>query len=202
VRFQREAFGMADRLVAVSSRDQATLCDVGLRAEVAPNPADSRLFDLDRLPEPRHIVAEQYGLRLPAGRICLFVGSLHEPNVIAAARIRELARRMHGMAEAANIGFVIAGGCAPPGRDGNLLALGRVDDALLLALYAFADLVPIPLPFGTGHLTGDDRGDGRRQGGARYGYGIPGAGGEIGDGSGDRGRSGPLSGTDRRAARR
>jgi glycosyltransferase involved in cell wall biosynthesis len=150
VRFQREAFGMADRLVAVSSRDQATLCDVGLRAEVAPNPADSRLFDLDRLPEPRHIVAEQYGLRLPAGRICLFVGSLHEPNVIAAARIRELARRMHGMAEAANIGFVIAGGCAPPGRHGNLLALGRVDDALLLALYAFADLVPIPLPFGTG----------------------------------------------------
>ena len=149
-RFEREAFGMADRLVAVSSSDQATLCDVGLRAELAPNPADSRLFDLDRLSEPRSIVAEQYGLRLPAGRICLFVGSLHEPNVIAAARIRDLARRMHGMAEAADIGFVIAGGCAPPGRDGNLLALGRVDDTLLLALYALADLVPIPLPFGTG----------------------------------------------------
>ena len=149
-RFEREAFGMADRLVAVSSSDQATLCEVGLRAELAPNPADSRLFDLDRLSEPRSIVAEQYGLRLPAGRICLFVGSLHEPNVIAAARIRDLARRMHGMAEAADIGFVIAGGCAPPGRDGNLLALGRVDDTLLLALYALADLVPIPLPFGTG----------------------------------------------------
>jgi len=105
VRFEREAFGMADRLVAVSSRDQATLCDVGLRAEQAPNPADSRLFDLDRFPDRRNIVAERYGLRLPVGRICLFVGSLHEPNVIAAARIRDLACGMHGMADAADIGL-------------------------------------------------------------------------------------------------
>jgi glycosyltransferase involved in cell wall biosynthesis len=149
-RFERRALGMADRLVAVSSSDQATLRDAGLQAELAPNPADSRLFDLDRLSEPRRVVAERFGLRLPGRHICLFVGSLHEPNVIAAARIRELARRMRGSAEAADIGLVVAGGCAPADRDGRFVALGRVEDALLMALYALADLVLIPLPYGTG----------------------------------------------------
>ncbi len=149
-RFERRALGMADRLVAVSSSDQATLRDAGLQAELAPNPADGRLFDLDRLPEPRRIIAEQFGLQLPGRRICLFVGSLHEPNVVAADRIRELARRMRGWAGAADIGFVVAGGCAPAERDGNFVALGRVEDALLMALYALADLVLIPLPYGTG----------------------------------------------------
>ncbi len=149
-RFERPALGMADRLVAVSPGDQAMLCEAGLRAELVPNPADSRMFDLDGLPEPRRVIAEQFGLQLPAGRICLFVGSLHEPNVIAADRIREMARRMCGLAEAADIGFVVAGGCAPAERDGKFAALGRVDDTLLMALYALADLVVIPLPYGTG----------------------------------------------------
>ncbi len=148
--FERKALGMADRVIAVSPTDQATLRDMGLRAELAPNPADSRLFDLDRLSEPRRIVTEQFGLQLPARRICLFVGSLHEPNVIAVGRIRDVAQRMSGLPEAADIGFVIAGGCAPPQRVGNFVALGRVDDAVLLALYALADLVLIPLPYGTG----------------------------------------------------
>ncbi len=148
--FERRAFGLADRLVAVSANDQATLCAAGLRAELAPNPADSRMFDLDRLSEPRRVVAEQFGVQVPGRRICLFVGSLHEPNVIAAARIRDLARRMRAMAEGADISFVVAGGCAPAERDGNFVALGRIDDALLMALYALADLVLIPLPYGTG----------------------------------------------------
>jgi glycosyltransferase involved in cell wall biosynthesis len=148
--FERKAFGMADSLVAVSANDQATLCAAGPRSELAPNPADSRLFDLDRLSEPRRVVAEQFGVQLPGRRICLFVGSLHEPNVIAAARVRDLARRTRGLAEDADIGFVVAGGCARAERDGNFAALGRIDDALLLALYALADLVLIPLPYGTG----------------------------------------------------
>ena len=149
-RIERRSLGMADRVIAVSVDDQALLRDAGLTAELAPNPADSRLFDLDRLPEPRRIVAEQFGLALPARRICLFVGSLHEPNVIAAGRVRDMARRMRGRTEAADIGFVVAGGCAPAERDGNFVALGRIDDALLFALYALADLVLVPLPHGTG----------------------------------------------------
>jgi glycosyltransferase involved in cell wall biosynthesis len=149
-RIEHKALGMADRLVAVSSDDQAVLREAGLPAELAPNPADSRMFDLDRIVEPRRIVAKQFGLQLPGRRICLFVGSLHEPNVIAAACIRGLAQRMRSLAGAADIGFVVVGGCAPAERDGNFLALGRVDDALLLAMYALADLVLVPLPYGTG----------------------------------------------------
>jgi glycosyltransferase involved in cell wall biosynthesis len=149
-RFERRALGMADRLVAVSSEDQAMLRAAGLPAELAPNPADGRLFELDRIVEARRIVAGQFGLQLPGRRICLFIGSLHAPNVIAAGRIRDVARRMRALAAAADIGFVVAGGCAPAAREGNFLALGRIDDALLLALYALADLVLVPLPYGTG----------------------------------------------------
>ncbi|HEY2132440.1 MAG TPA: glycosyltransferase, partial [Acetobacteraceae bacterium] len=147
--FERRALGMADRLVAVSSGDQAKLCEAGLQAELAPNPADGRMFDLDRLPQQRWTVAERFGLELPPGRICFFIGSLHEPNLIAVDRIRNLARQL-GRSAADDIGFVVAGDCAPVERAGNFVALGRISDALLLALYPLVDLVLIPLPHGTG----------------------------------------------------
>ncbi len=142
-RLERAALARADRLVAVSAADRASLHAAGLRAELSFNPADRRMFAIDH----PTTTAQLGELALPPGPICLFVGSLHDPNVVAASRIRGIARQMHHRTD---VGFVIVGACAAPERDGNYLALGRIDDAMLLALYARAAIVLVPLPSGTG----------------------------------------------------
>ncbi|MGE0223833.1 MAG: glycosyltransferase [Acetobacteraceae bacterium] len=150
--WRRELGGLraADQVLAVSTDDQASLQAVGIPALLAPNPTDGRLFELDRLPAPGAIIRDLFQVALPAPRICLFVGSLFEPNVLAVREIRALEQRMRGRTGDDQIGFVVVGACAQPERDGNFVALGRVEDALLLALYAVCDLVLVPIPGGTG----------------------------------------------------
>ena len=143
---ERNALRRADQVVAVSRADQAMLSGHGLAAVLVPNPADSRFFDRDQFPEPRRIISQLYGIELPGQRICLFVGSRHEPNIVAVQHIRDIARMFAGT----NVGFVVLGSCAAAERRDNFLALGPVDDAVLLSMYALTDVVLIPLPSGTG----------------------------------------------------
>ncbi|MBN8889193.1 MAG: glycosyltransferase [Rhodospirillales bacterium] len=154
---RRLAWGMevralrrADHVVTVSPVDQALLAAHGIAAVLSPNPTDARLFGLDALPQPRAVVTELYDVTLPGDDFVLFVGSRHEPNLIAVERLRDLAAELARLPGQRRIGVVVAGRCAEPACEGNFLALGRVDDELLLALYGAARVVVIPLPFGTG----------------------------------------------------
>ncbi|MGE0417159.1 MAG: glycosyltransferase, partial [Acetobacteraceae bacterium] len=149
-RQELRALKSADVAVAVSTDDRDMMKQAGLSPVLSPNPTDGRLFEIDRLPTPRRVVTEVYGVDLPWRRICLFVGSRHEPNILAAADIRRVADTMASRPDGQDIGFVLVGACADPERDGNFLALGRVSNGLLLSLYAICDLVLVPIPFGTG----------------------------------------------------
>lgn len=141
------ALRAADRAVCVSDSDAATFAAHGIAAIVLPNPVD--LDTAQALPplESRTLLEALFDLRLPSGPVCLFVGSDYAPNRAAVAEIRTLAKAMPAEARAS---FVLAGGCASPGRDGAVLALGRVEDEVLAALYRLAAVAVIPLPHGTG----------------------------------------------------
>lgn len=141
---ERRAWRLADRLIAVSKDDQDRMRGLGLEAALAPNPTDGRLFEVDRLVDARRILADLFDVSLPADRFCLFVGSRFDPNVRAVEAIRQIASHLP------DLGFVIAGACAEPERSGNVLALGRVADTVLLLLHAACDIVLVPIPYGTG----------------------------------------------------
>ncbi len=141
---ERQAWRLADRLIAVSNDDRDRMAGLGLAAVLAPNPTDGRLFEVDRLAGASEILRDVFGVPLPTHRFCLFVGSMFDPNVRAVEAIRRIAACMP------DIGFVIAGGCAEPERSANVVALGKVADTVLLLLHAACAIVLIPIPFGTG----------------------------------------------------
>jgi len=149
-RRELDAFRQANALVTVAPTDQAVLRGHGLDAALAPNPADSRLFALDEsVTLPCAMVRTTGAACLPPVPFCLFVGSDYEPNRIAVRRIRAIAAAMNDSGRSP-VNFVVAGGVTPAERADNYIALGRVSDTLLLELYARADVILVPLPFGTG----------------------------------------------------
>lgn len=149
-RLELDAFRRANALITVAPADQAVARAHGLDAALAPNPADSRLFALDEAADLScAMVPTNGGVCLPPAPFCLFVGSDFEPNRIAARRIRAIAAAMNDSGRSP-VNFVVAGGVAPAERADNYIALGKVGDPLLLALYAQADIILVPLPFGTG----------------------------------------------------
>ena len=80
--------------------------------------------------------------------ICLFIGSSLRCNLEAVDEIRKMAA---ALSNRGNIRFVIAGACLPRGDYGDkVIALGPVEEAILLRLYQLTDLVLAPLISGTG----------------------------------------------------
>lgn len=149
-RRELRAWKAANVLMTVSATDQAMMAGQGLAPVLAPNPTDGRLFEVERLGDAHAILRDLFGIELPFSRFCLFVGSLFEPNVLAVESIRGMARALAAHPGGDDIGFVVVGGCCPPDQDGSFLALGRIEDPVLLALYAACDIVLVPIPFGTG----------------------------------------------------
>jgi glycosyltransferase involved in cell wall biosynthesis len=141
------ALRSADHAVCVSESDAAAFSARGIATEVIPNPVDLDTAQTPPALEPRTMLEALFDVRLPEGPFCLFVGSDYGPNRAAVAEIRAIAKAMPIEARAS---FVLAGGCAPPGRDGAVLALGRVEDQVLAALYTLAAVVVIPLTQGSG----------------------------------------------------
>ncbi len=149
-RNEARAIRQADAAVTVSPLDQDHLRQRGLASVMSPIPTDARLFAVGRIPQARAILSDVYGVEVPWRQFCLFVGSRHEPNVLAAADLRRAAEALGRRPDGADIGIVVAGACAEPGRGDRFIALGRVDDGVLLALYAACAVVLVPIPYGTG----------------------------------------------------
>lgn len=136
------ALRSADHAVCVAGADQAFFAGHGAASGCIPNPVDVSRCQL----EPRDDVLEEVRARLGLGDgpFCLFFGSLHPPNNEAAALLEHLAPQVPDAT------FVIAGTCAAPGRDGNVVKVGEVSDEDRRSLYTLASLVTIPLQRGTG----------------------------------------------------
>jgi glycosyltransferase involved in cell wall biosynthesis len=141
---ERTSLAAADAVVTVAPGDQRALAAAGISSHMIPNPVDMDRASLRVPADPRVLLRVLYGVDLPPGPCCVFVGSWFPPNVLSVERIRTIAPMVP------EAGFVVAGAAAPPGRDGNVLALGLVEDTVLTLLYRAASLVVIPLPYGTG----------------------------------------------------
>ena len=148
--WEMQALLAADTVVAVSPDDRARLAQLGIRAQLAPNPVDTQWFT-PALRDPSSRLAAAVALPdFPYRKIALFVGSSHPPNIYAVSYLRNIAARLAASPEGGDIGIVVAGTCAAPERAGNFLALGPVSQSRLLDLYRLASAAAIPLPGGTG----------------------------------------------------
>ena len=134
---------MADAVVFCSEGDREILRQYGIDGPVVPNVADV----LSVVPGEHENRGRAFPelLGLISGRYCLFVGSDHGPNNMAAKLIRSrLAPALP------DIDFVVAGSCHPSGRERNFLACGQIGDGDLDRLYRSALAVVIPLESGGG----------------------------------------------------
>jgi glycosyltransferase involved in cell wall biosynthesis len=146
--WEMKAFLAADAVVAVSHDDLVLLTKRGIRAHLAPNPVDTRLFTPSLSDPLSRFAAEP--LNFPYRKIALFVGSRHPPNICAVKFLRNIATQLAAIPEATDIGIVVVGTCAAPERNNRFLALGPVNQQRLLELYRIASVAVIPLPNGTG----------------------------------------------------
>lgn len=143
-RFEIEGMARGDVAVTVSESDREWYRARGVESVVVPNPVDhARLAGAIGV-EPRALLQGLFGLRLPHGPFCLFVGSRYQPNIEAANHLRQIAR------DCPSAHFMVVGDCADAGQTGNYTALGRVDGIVLALLYQAAAMVVVPLTSGTG----------------------------------------------------
>jgi len=136
------ALRAADMAVTVSEEDRAFFAARGVGTRCLVNPIDSEACAHPVAPSEAARVRSMFGLG--DGPLCLFVGSRIVPNVEAVDELHRIA------AVCPEATFVVVGRCAPPGRHGNLVALGLLPEAELAALYAAASLLVMPLRSGTG----------------------------------------------------
>jgi glycosyltransferase involved in cell wall biosynthesis len=136
-----EAIRLADAVFCASADDQTYLARHGIAAQLAINPIDvASCRPVD--PETARAFRDRYALG--TGPLCMFVGSRIIPNVEAVEALARLAPTLPDCT------FVIAGRCARPGRQGNVVRLGWLAESDLEALYCAADAVVMPLTSGTG----------------------------------------------------
>jgi SAM-dependent methyltransferase/glycosyltransferase involved in cell wall biosynthesis len=140
-----------ERIYSASENDCREFLKAGIRAQLIPHPIDmDEALPIYTKDEISAIFDKLLGIPEGARRICFFVGSNYGPNRTAAAFIRDLAGRMRDGSEVNDIVFLVAGGCMAPIRDGNFVALGVVEGAILSACYQRADIILVPLTEGTG----------------------------------------------------
>ena len=132
------------------SRVESLVAD--LRVVVIEHGLDGAAYDsLAVTPETaRKLLYDGFNIALPAGPICLFVGSFNFPNQDAVTEIRHMARLLRAPFIANSVNFILAGNCCEPETDNNFVALGAVDEETLLLIYKLTDIVIVPLQSGTG----------------------------------------------------
>lgn len=142
-----EALKAADALIFCSEGDRELFRQDGIDGQVVPNVCD--VFSVAQAGPSKHRLSQntsaQELLGISGRDYCLFVGSDHIPNNIAARFIREkLAPSVP------DVVFVVAGNCHREGREKNFIACGNVGDGELDQLYRDALAVVIPLETGGG----------------------------------------------------
>ncbi len=144
---EKEGMRAADRACAVSPVDAAFFTRAGVPTETVIGPIDCRKAAAPPDPEIVRSLRERYQLEPEGKPTVLFVGGSWFINQDAVRSINEM---RPGLPDCT---FVLAGGCAPPGRIGNLLSLGILSEAELRALYHLVTVVLVPIRGGTGSST-------------------------------------------------
>ena len=137
-----EALRLADRVVFCTEREQKLFEAYKIRGPVVLNTGDALALIPGKHDESKQAVVS--ALSLKTSHYVLFVGSGHGPNIEAVAEIKNIAR------QTPDVSFVIAGSCCAQSTDGNVFAVGRIDEALLDLVYRGASAIIVPLTRGTG----------------------------------------------------
>jgi glycosyltransferase involved in cell wall biosynthesis len=146
---ERLASRDAAAVFSVSRHDQERFEANGISTQVIPHGMETEpaLPNADAAQIPPELQRLQEASANGAV-ICLFIGSSLRCNLEAVEEIRKMAA---SFSHRANIWFVIAGACLPRGDYGDkIIALGPVEEAVLMRLYQHTDLVLAPLISGTG----------------------------------------------------
>ena len=144
---EKQGMRAADRACAVSPVDAAFFTRAGVPTETVIGPIDCHKAGAPPDPEIVRALRDKYQLE-PEGRpTALFVGGSWFINQDAVRSINEMRSTLPDCT------FVLAGGCAPAGRVGNLLSLGILSEAELQALYHLVTVVVVPIRGGTGSST-------------------------------------------------
>ncbi|BBA79399.1 hypothetical protein RGRSB_0873 [cyanobacterium endosymbiont of Rhopalodia gibberula] len=145
-----EGLKQADHLICVSQNDQDFLKKYKLDAKVIPNPVD---LDIDKFIDHQGEILKKLDkkcLKLLTQSFCLFVGSLHTPNIEGVEKIRQIAQSFVQEYPSVNCNFIVVGSCWKLEHQDNFLSLGKVDDQVLSLLYQKASLIIAPIMSGTG----------------------------------------------------
>lgn len=141
-----QALREADEVVTLSPDDQAFFQSHNITSHCVPIGLDTQATVDLLAPETALAELQSFDSTIDWRKpFCLFVGSQHPPNVKAVEQIQALAQVGSGHWQA-----IAVGSCCPPTQKRNFLALGKVSDSVLQALYQRSALVLIPLEAGTG----------------------------------------------------
>jgi glycosyltransferase involved in cell wall biosynthesis len=140
---------LADIVFTVAKNEHDILLSKNIVNILAPNGTDLLSFK-DKIPQREQALSLLHRkTEVKSDQFCLFVGSSADFNIKSVNKIKTMAIVSRDAGFSTH--FVVAGDCAAPYEStANFLALGVVDDDMLLALYAACRLVVLPLPYGTG----------------------------------------------------
>lgn len=146
--YEKSAISGASHAVAVAEEDRRAFAEWGIDSRVIPLCVDLDRVAVPRDDDPRKVIFEKLGVRVPECPTALFLGSGYFPNVSAAHDLIQAADSQPRTSE--GIFFLIAGGCASAGVGPFHAATGMFEEGVLGALYGVADVIVAPLEFGTG----------------------------------------------------
>lgn len=135
-----------NHVIAVTHKDAIKFEKYGIKTVVIENKVDC-LYWAKEFPFNPISYLENNGINLPKTKLCLFVGGGHYPNLEAVDDIKKMAVSFLGKFD---VTFIIVGNCARPEIRSNMIALGKVEQDIILALYKVVDLVLVPLRSGSG----------------------------------------------------
>jgi len=142
--YEVRALNQADFAATVAESDSINFANLGVR-----NTCIASAFDI-QVAQPTtpyiHKTLHRFGIS-DSKPLFMFIGSAHEPNILAKEYLKELANKMQNL----QWSIVIVGTCgAPQETKDNFIVTGPVSEKTREALYAASTVVLSPLPSGTG----------------------------------------------------
>lgn len=144
-KWEKTAFESADLSFTVAKDEHEYFIKSGINNVLSPNPVDIDIYNNIKT-DPSILKNNN---ELFSSIFFLFVGSDHEPNILAKKNIIKISIEAERMKLPWK--FVVAGSCSHLSESrNNFIALGKIETKLLYALYKHCYLILSPLFSGTG----------------------------------------------------
>lgn len=137
-----------DRIVTVSENEQKFLKKFKINSIVISNPValEKKKEIIDDSAREKYMKTHTWLKE----NYCLFVGSEHFPNREAVNKIKLIAKQYQQEKLFPECKFIVIGSCCQSEKNGNFIALGKVETELLTMAYQEANLILAPILHGTG----------------------------------------------------